>query len=327
LLTKKKLQESNALGTGLSAGLFRTLEAIATHEVKIEGVSTGLPSIDALTGGLRPGKLNLVGGYATNGKTALMASVGVRTMAEDAPFLFISVDDSDDTLLSKLLAMIYDLPMSDVMHKGPKWRKAQVKDLEGQLFIATPQDSSSYTADQVLTIYDMVTDFWGRPPRVACFDYMSLLSTSGDDGGGYNVKDKAQRLKQVARQTLDTVWLVGHQCKKDAGQDCPALNLNHLEYGGHQEADGVVLGCRRNVTTTQLPKWEQELERETPTVNVSVMKNKITGKTSPDPAGTSYVIDPVSGILRPFTADEMRIRDLKGRKVQMGAPVQFNRKD
>lgn len=313
MLTPQQIRERERIGASSDAGLYRSLEQIALHEVKVEGVLTGLPYIDRLTGGLRPGKLNLAGGYSANGKTALMLSTGVRQMDEDAPFLFFSSDDSDDTLLCKVLSMVYELPLDEVEMNGPKWRAKAVKSLEGQLLICTPQNSSTYTADQIKLVYEEVANYWGRPPRFCCFDYLSLLALNQSEDGFGAIKAKAAALKRLARDTDDSVWLIGHQCRKDAGADCHALSLNHLEFGGHQEADGVVLGCRRRLTTTKMAEWEEHLEEHTPTTNVSVMKNKITGKTSPNPIGTPYVIDAVTGLLRPFTEDEERARAQKGK--------------
>ena len=297
-----------------TAGLYRPLHAIAATEPATDGVLTGLASIDRLTGGLRPGRLNLVGGYSGNGKTALMLSAGIRMMTEETPFLFLTCDDSDDAILHKALAMHYGLTLDDVERRGAAWRTEAVRDLEGCLAVCAPQRTSAYAIDDVMFIYQELCDIWNRPPKFACFDYLSLLSVGWDDGNGMQgVKAKAAKLKALCRSTSDTVWLMGHQCKKEAGSDCPALTLNHLEFGGHQEADGVVLGCRRRLTTTKMPDWEIALEETQPTTNVSVMKNKVTGRTSPDPRGSAYVIDPTSGILREFSEEEVKTRERKGK--------------
>lgn len=304
------------------AGLYRSLVEIAADEPVVDGVLTGMSKIDRLTAGIRPGKLNLVGGYSGNGKTAFMLSVGMRNMSEASPFLYITSDDSDDAIMLKALSMYTGVPLDEVEAAGPEWRAAIAADLEGQLLIAAPQRSSSYSIDEVQWLYEEITQVWQRPPRVACFDYLSLLSLGpADDGGLGSIKAKASRMKALARKTSDTVWMIGHQCKKEAGTDCQALSLNHLEYGGHQEADGVVIGCRRRLTTTKLPDWEMELEESTPTTNVSVMKNKITGRTSPDPRGTSYVIDSGTGMLREYTDAEQRARERKGSSTAAGPMI------
>lgn len=293
-------------------GLYRSLIDVAEYEPEQKGLLTGLTYLDKLTGGLRSGKLNLAAAFSSHGKTSLMMTIGVANMSEETPWLFFTVDDSDDMALARVLAMTYDLTTEEVELKGPKWRAARAAELEGQLLICTPIQSSTYQAEELMMIYDEATEFWGRPPAYACFDYLTLLGIDGYGDDRNKVVNQARRLKRVARQTSDTVWMVGHQCVKAAGAECPALLMTHLEYGGHQEADGVVIGCRRRIDTTKMADWEMALEETTPTTNVSVMKNKVTGKKSPNPIGTPYVIDARTGMMRDMTDEERRAREKKG---------------
>jgi hypothetical protein len=288
------------------------MQEIAEYEPENRGLNTGLIYLDKLICGFRPGKFNIVAGYSGHGKTSLMLTSAVYNMSEETPVLFYSCDDTDDMIMAKVLAMLHGISTEEVEMKGPKWRSKEAESLEPMLQICTPQHKSAYDADDLLRIYDEVSDYWGCTPVLCAFDYLSLMDGGRGMDGRSDVVFKARRLKDLARRTDESVWLVGHQCKKDAGADCPALLLNHLEYGGHQEADGVVIGCRRRITTTKMPGWELELEEFSPTTNVSVMKNKITGKTSPNPVGTVYVIDATSGIIREMDDDERRARENKG---------------
>lgn len=278
--------------------LYRPMTEIAAYEPSIEGITTGLSYIDKLTSGLRPKKLNLCGGYSGNGKTSLMLSTIVANPGMLS--LFITSDDTDDLVQTKLIAMHAHMSTEDIEQAGAKWRIKYVEDNLQHVIIACPQKRSEYTTEDLLYLYDLVCTDFGEPPEFVGFDYLSLLSTSAErsDNQFGNVKAKAQGIKRVIRQTPDSVWLVGHQCVKAAGADCPFLTLNHLEYGGHQEADGVVIGCRRRLMTEKLSDGEMYEESTCPTTNVSVMKNKITGKTSANPKGVPYLIDPVSGIIR-----------------------------
>jgi hypothetical protein len=300
-------------------GLYRSMRDIGEYEPENKGVNTGLNYLDKLVCGFRPGKFSIIAGYSGHGKTSLMLTTAIYNMSYETPCLFITCDDTDDMILAKVLAMQEGLSTEEIEAKGPKWRGKKADELEGMLQICSPQNKSGYSSDDILRIYEEVTDFWDTPPVFAGFDYLSLLELGreGVDERG-SVIAKARRLKDLARRTDDTAWVFGHQCKKDAGADCPALLLNHLEYGGHQEADGVVVGCRRRITATKMADWELILEEETPTTNVSVLKNKVTGKTSPNPVGTVYVIDAVSGIIRDMTEEERRARDSKGKLVPAG---------
>lgn len=310
LLDKHQIED--AIGAPSAGGLYRSLVDVAEFEPEQKGLLTGLTYLDKLTGGLRSGKLNLTAAFSSHGKTSLMMTIGVANMAEETPWLFFTADDTDDTALARVLAMYYDLTTEEVELKGPKWRAARAQELEGQLLVCAPHHASTYQAEELMMVYEEVTEYWGRPPAYACFDYLSMLGISsyGDDRN--KVVAQARALKRVARQTDDTVWMVGHQCIKSAGAECPALLMTHLEYGGHQEADGIVFGCRRRIDTTPMKDWEMALEEETPTTNISIMKNKVTGKKSPNPIGTVYVIDARTGMVREMTEEEKRLRDQKG---------------
>jgi hypothetical protein len=284
--------------------LYRSLAAVAETVPSIAGLPLGLTSIDRLTGGLRPRKLNLFVGFSSHGKTSLMMSTVARNL--DKRCLFVSADDTDDVLLTKLLAMHYQCSTDDVEAAGPVWRRQAVELNFPNIIIATPQSGSLYSLDELRWLYDMASEDLGGPVELVAFDYLSLLALRGgdSDNGALNTRAKAIALKEVIRATPEAVWMVGQQCNRQAGANCPALLLTHVEYGGIQETDGVMIGCRRRIDTTTLTDHQLWEEERCPTTHISVMKNKITGKRSPNPVGVPYAIDPVSGIIRELTAED-----------------------
>lgn len=287
-----------------SAGLYRPLSAIATTVPTVAGLTLGLPPIDRLTGGLRPRKLNLFVGFASHGKTSLMLSTIVRHL--DKRCLFVSADDTDDLILTKLMAMHFGCSTDDIEQAGPDWRATAVQEAFPNLIIASPQVGASYSIDELHWLYDMASSDLGGPIQLVAFDYMSLLTLrQGDtDNGAMNTRAKAIALKEVIRKCSDAVWMVGQQCNRQAGSNCPALMMTHVEYGGIQETDGVMIGCRRRIDTETLTDHQMWEEERCPTTNVSVMKNKITGKRSANPAGVPMAIDPTTGLVRELTEQD-----------------------
>lgn len=277
--------------------LYRPLDDIAAFVPSVDGVEFGIEYLDKITGGLRPKKLNIVTGYSHHGKTSLMLTAIVNNLQKGEPCLFISGDDTDDMLLGKIIAMMEHISTEDVEAKGPEWRRKYVRDnLDGLLIIAASKED--YSIPEVEMIYEDATEEFGQYPLIVCFDYVSLLKMGFDnqDNQMTNIRSKFRFLKKAIRKYDQSVWMVGHQCVK-AAQDVPALTLNHMEYGGHQDADGVVIGCRRANMAT-MDDMELRLEQHMPRSWVSVMKNKVTGRKSNNPIGHSLLIDPVSGILR-----------------------------
>lgn len=57
----------------------------------VSGISTGLPTLDARIGGLKPGELILIGGKPKNGKTALAQNIATY-VSRKHPVLFITLE-------------------------------------------------------------------------------------------------------------------------------------------------------------------------------------------------------------------------------------------
>lgn len=277
---------------------FRTLEAIAEHESLVNGVEFGLSTLDKLTGGLRPRRLNIVAGYSHHGKTSLMLrGIKHNVIDNEFPCLFISGDDTDDMILHKIIAAVEHISTEQVEANGPKWRRDFISkyNLQDLLMIAATKDD--YTLDEIERLIVSASKFFGESPVIVCFDYISLLKIAQGDSDAFNIRKKYQLFKrQLVRRYEETIFMVGHQCNKSAA-NCGALTLNHMEYGGHQDADGVVIGCRRNALE-DLEGDALRVEMAMPRTYLSVMKNKVTGRKSSTPIGTPYLIDPISGEVR-----------------------------
>jgi replicative DNA helicase len=58
---------------------------------QFDGLSTGIPRLDQILGGLRPGEITLIGGDPNNGKSALAANIAVN-VAHNKKVLFITLE-------------------------------------------------------------------------------------------------------------------------------------------------------------------------------------------------------------------------------------------
>lgn len=303
-LTESQIAERIEAARGPSARLYRPLSAIAQSVPSVAGLMLGLPYVDRLTGGLRPRKLNLVVGFSSHGKTSLMLSTIVRHTDKRA--IFVSADDTDDILLHKLIAMHASISTEQVALEGPKWRSAYAAEHFPLLEICTPVTGSTYSVDEVSYMYDEISDLKGGPVEIVGFDYMSLISLrQGEtDNGAFAIKQKALQLKELIRRTPDAVWMVGQQCNRAAASNSNGLRMEHIEFGGVQETDGVIIGCRRRSHTEQLTDHQIWEESRCPTTNLSVMKNKITGRCSDGWVGVPHAIDPTSGLVRELMQED-----------------------
>lgn len=289
--------------------LFRSLGEIAEHERPTQGIQTGLNGIDSLTGGLQPGRLNTFVGYTSHGKTTGMLTTICNNIDAGLKMLLVSGDDTDDDILFKLLAMRHQMSPEDVSVKGKRWRRDAVAELEGQVVIAGA-GTSAWNVDSLALVIEDFKECTGAYPDLVGYDYLTTLSFPGQAGEPYAVVPKqARAIKDLIRAYRHTTFMVGHQCNRGiVSGNVTALLTRHVEYGGVQETDGVMIGFRRKLDTEDLSDEQIEEEGRYPTVNVSVMKNKVTGKRSPNPAGFLYSIDPISGIIRERTIDELRAK-------------------
>lgn len=82
------------------------MESMAESEIKIRGISTGMPELDDATGGCVDGDYIAIAGSTTQGKTALAMSIA-RHMAVDLklPVGFFSLEMSDGELTDRLISM------------------------------------------------------------------------------------------------------------------------------------------------------------------------------------------------------------------------------
>lgn len=291
--------------------LFRSMGEIADDEPPDEGIPIGLRGIDNLTGGLQPGVLNLFVGYTSHGKTAGMLTTIVNNIANEVPTLFVTGDDTDVAVLYRLLAMWQGMSVSDVKAKGKRWRRDAIAKFEGFLQIAAPA-YGSYNVDSLAVMMEHFKNNKGCYPELMGFDYLTLLTAQGTDAGEPmgQVRKQALAMKQFIRTFRHCTFMVGHQCNRStlARSVRAALETQHIEYGGNQETDGVIIGFRRRRDTEILTDDDMANEAEFPTVNVNVMKNKVTGVISPHPKGYVYAIDTTSGLIRERTMEEKRGR-------------------
>lgn len=286
--------------------LFRPLAEIANDELPPNGILTGLPVVDNLTGGLYPNRLNMFVGYTNHGKTAGMLTVIANNLIGGKHVLFASCDDTDDDVLRKLLAMRNGVSTQRVMENGAQWRSQQAAELDGQLMIASPL-SGTFTVDDLAVLFETYKEQKGQYPDLFFFDYLTLLSLPGRDEPYSAVRKQALGFKELIRGFKKIVYVIGHQCNRSTVTGfIRGLETKHVEAGGVQETNGVMIGFRRRIDTEELTEDERAGEAEYPTVNVSVMKNKVTGRRSPDIAGHRYAIDPVSGLIRERSVAEIR---------------------
>lgn len=70
---------------------------------KVQGMSSGYPSLDKLTRGFVGGEVTVVAGPTSNGKTALAVNIAAKVARTGVPVLFVTLEMSKPILTSRLL--------------------------------------------------------------------------------------------------------------------------------------------------------------------------------------------------------------------------------
>lgn len=90
-LGSRAVQSEWVSGEQLATELYPVIERIAESHRGVTGLSTGLPDLDAMTRGLQPGDLVLIGARPGSGKTAIGLQIAMKA-AESVPVAFFSVE-------------------------------------------------------------------------------------------------------------------------------------------------------------------------------------------------------------------------------------------
>jgi len=92
------------------------MEQAATHT--LAGISTGLPALDHLNGGLRPGQLVVIGARPGTGKSALAAGIALQAARQGHSTGIISLEMSAHELMARLLSRETQIPYSQIDRRG-----------------------------------------------------------------------------------------------------------------------------------------------------------------------------------------------------------------
>lgn len=101
LAAGSKVVESEAKSIGMAEALAKMLETIGD---KRKACQTGISGFDSLTGGIRGGKLIIIGARPGIGKTALALDMGKHVAAHSGGVLVVSLEMSEEEIMARLYA-------------------------------------------------------------------------------------------------------------------------------------------------------------------------------------------------------------------------------
>lgn len=191
-----------------------------TEDVAFLGITTGFPTLDRKTNGLRAGQVWLIAARPGMGKTSLGLSM-VRHIAQKRPVLLLSMEQTIDEIWNRLLGIMSGIPTWVITNKALNpYQSKRLDEAYMQLreYPLTVEYAPGLTAPELHVRVRMAKR--DGTAEVVMVDHIGLL----DKGGN------ATR--------YDRLTLISNRIKEAAGEcEVPILSLVQLSRGGEKLSD------------------------------------------------------------------------------------------
>lgn len=212
------------------------------------GVPSGIPKLDALTGGWGDDELIIIGARPSVGKSAFALHAAAHAAASGVPVYFASLEMSAESLCSRLLLQRAGVPF-DYFRTG----------FRGEHAMRTVTETAEEVLSLPLYIDDSsrstIWDIRGRARRcqrkhgkgLIIVDYLQLVHGSGKSKDRHiEVGEISAGLKQLARDQKCPVVALCQVSRAGDGETLGVHTLKHLRESGslEQDADKVYFLAR-----------------------------------------------------------------------------------
>lgn len=203
------------------------LEKRKDSEEKMAGISTGYPELDGVMGGLEKGKLYIIGGRPSMGKTALALNIAANVAKSNETVMYFSLEMQNYEVVKRLMS-------AESKIGAKRIKTANLKDedfgllgdaggsfMPESLFI----DDNSYQTIQTITsaCIGMNTRLLKYNRKISCIfiDHLHLLSS------GIKSTDRRLQIGESSRQAK----ILANK------MDCPVILLSQLSRAGRNRGD------------------------------------------------------------------------------------------
>jgi len=221
-----------------------TQNAVDGHET---GVLSGLPLLDDIINGFRPGDLAVLAARPSLGKTALALQIALREMEHDGTVLIVSLEMAKEQILERLAAQSLWLPLTNMTHH-------RLNDAEMQQFFRflnrVRDELPCWIYDDMRcgpeTIWKEAQNLQLRTGdlRLVIVDYIQLIDLPGKPRGMSREQEVAsisRGLKRMARDLAVPVLAIS-QLNRSIEHEKRPPRLSDLRESGaiEQDADVVI---------------------------------------------------------------------------------------
>ncbi|QKW35017.1 AAA family ATPase [Actinomadura sp. NAK00032] len=184
-------------------GALDEIEGTSAPEGTSRTILTGIDGLDDLTGGLRPGSLNIIASRVSVGKTAVTSTIG-RSLAIERSIstAFFSLEESENEFQMRLLSAQGGVPFRQI-------RASQLKDEEWTRLARTMTDIASaplwlmHSSTLNLRLFKQEIERLKSEHdlKVAIIDSLSpMVAASIEDGSAQDMADALRQLKRIGSE-------------------------------------------------------------------------------------------------------------------------------
>lgn len=267
----------------LHSVLMRTYNVLTSRSKgEIKPVSTGIPSMDELTGGLYPGEMTVIGARPGTGKTALTLQIAENAAMAGHRAVFVSREMSDVQIGERILA-----------RHGIQMARSRAGNLRGEDWAAAERALATNEYNNVLidnrstTVAKIRTSCrrWAAKGGLdlVCVDYLQLVHAEANGSRNDQVAEISWALKELSVE-LNVPVLVLSQLNrelKSRGNGEPQLTDLRDSGAVEQDADNVwLLYCPETVDDPEvqtLINFNQGSNRAVVAIKIAKARQSIPG--------------------------------------------------
>lgn len=230
-----------------------TEAANAYRDGDVVGVKTGIPDLDEAVGALRPGRVYILAGRPSMGKTAVALSLAVKVAQAGAPVAFASLEMPDVDLTRRVVSMLLREQGMSVPYS--RIERANLSEGEMRAVIEAAQASGSlplhYLGIEHRELSRLMIGLRAAVRSKGCklvvIDYLQLIQMDGARSTFDRVSAASKAVKVLALQLGVPVILLSQLSRSLEERDDKRPQLSDLRASGEIEEDAdVVLATYRH---------------------------------------------------------------------------------
>lgn len=227
------------------AAAMRAIETIEkTARGELVRTKTGFADLDRKVGGLNPGRLYLIGGRPSMGKTAAALWIAWHVARANIPVLIFSLEMTSDELSMRWLSGLTGIELErmaagDVNANDQSRLVAAKVDLD-----ALPIRVEDRAGMSLAEIGGLARQaLRGQPRAVVIIDHLGLVATPGMEGAGRVETTAAisNGMKTMAKQLGHPVIALAQLSRASEQRDDKMPQLSDLRWAGELEQDADVI--------------------------------------------------------------------------------------